>query len=353
MIILQVCAYTATYGGNFIASLLSLDEELRKKDIETRYLFPESVRNTEWCLQIQKKAIVYFAGMNRFSIKTYQQVRNAMKHAHIIHSHFELYDCIVALARKKNQRLFWHLHDSFDDEIDLPHRIINKLQYKYLSKKVTLISPSRHYANRVAELGFDNSRIRELANCINVRRLKYDGSVLPKYDFLIFGGFYQVKGLDILLNACRILRSRYSGWTVGVVGYDSTWDWVDKNYADLESFIQKLPPSKDISKYYNESSVFLSASRRECFSYALLEALYMGKPAIVSEIPGNKWATKYETVLTFASENEEELAQCMERYLNKRHWFSEGAKVKVSEEVEKMYGITRWVEEMERIYLES
>ena len=40
MTVLQVCAYAANYGGNFIASLTALDKHLTNQGVETQYIFP-------------------------------------------------------------------------------------------------------------------------------------------------------------------------------------------------------------------------------------------------------------------------------------------------------------------------
>ena len=73
MNILQVCAYAAPYPGNFIKSLLSLDEELRKNGHNTFYAFPEKSQSFEWCKELQRKTEVYFLPLAKARInpKTY------------------------------------------------------------------------------------------------------------------------------------------------------------------------------------------------------------------------------------------------------------------------------------------
>ena len=93
-----------------------------------------------------------------------------MKNMDIVHSHFELYDMLVSLAAKKTQRIVWHLHDSFDENLDYVHRIINKLQYRMLSKNILLVSPNEYYANYGVMLGFPEKNIRSAENCIDLTR---------------------------------------------------------------------------------------------------------------------------------------------------------------------------------------
>lgn len=353
MIVLQVCAYAARYGGNFIASLTALENDLNRKGIETRYLFPDTTKDMQWCQELQGRTKVYFAGLNRFSHATYNQVKAAMENADIIHSHFELYDCITAIARKKKQKLFWHLHDSFDETIDLPHRIINRMQYKYLGRQAILIAPNKFYSDYVVRLGFDCNRVNLVNNCIDTERLNIQPDTLKQFDFFAFGGFYYVKGLDILLDACRLLSARNSNWKLGIVGYEDTWKWMDKNYSDLDSHIERLHPNENVSYFYNRTSVFICTSRRENFPYALLETLYMEKPAIVSSIPGTQWALKYKTVKVVQSENAEDLANVMEQYLLGEYWFSQDDLRFTSSDIKDNYNITGWIPEIERVYFDG
>ena len=55
MKVLQVCAYAARYGGNFLASLGRLEEALAAEGIETEYLFPETARDMPWCQALQQR----------------------------------------------------------------------------------------------------------------------------------------------------------------------------------------------------------------------------------------------------------------------------------------------------------
>ncbi len=350
MNILQVCAYAAKYGGNFIASLMALEEDLKKKGHNVSYLFPESARKYKWCKDIEKEHRVFYCGINRFSVKTFLKIRCAMKNMDIVHSHFELYDMLVSLAAKKKQRIVWHLHDSFDENLDYVHRIINRLQYRMLSKNILLVSPNEYYANYVVKLGFPERNIRLAENCIDLTRLKQTKKSTVCYDFLVFGGFYYIKGLDILLDACRILKSQNKEFLVGIVGYHDTWEWINMNYSDVKSKLYLIEPTEEIVTLYDSTKVFLSTSRRECFSYALLEALSLGKPVIISDIPGNSWASKYETVFKFENENAEELARRMIYFIENNYEIDDELLSKTGKEVRKRYSIDNWIKKIEEVY---
>ena len=52
MDILQVCAYGAPYPGNFIDSLLLLEEKLMEAGHTTIYAFAETAKGKPWCEEI-------------------------------------------------------------------------------------------------------------------------------------------------------------------------------------------------------------------------------------------------------------------------------------------------------------
>lgn len=48
MRVLHIAHYAAPYKGNFIASLAELERQLRQRDDEMVYIFPEKCRDMEW-----------------------------------------------------------------------------------------------------------------------------------------------------------------------------------------------------------------------------------------------------------------------------------------------------------------
>lgn len=82
--ILQVCAYGAEYGGNFIASLEILEEELEKKGIEQYMLSAikqrikvgaKESKNVQKCTICQKLKQEYYQGPICYSIRFIKRMR--------------------------------------------------------------------------------------------------------------------------------------------------------------------------------------------------------------------------------------------------------------------------------------
>lgn len=162
MEILQICGYAAPYAGNFIKTLVGVAKECKERGYDTIFAFPETAREREWCQELEKDYKVYYLPVEkaRIKIKTYKMVRKIYTENNILiaHSHFELYDIPMALMRKKGCNVFWHLHDAIDllySQSNLIYKILWKIQYKYASKNVTLLSVSEKGKEFAIKLGFN------------------------------------------------------------------------------------------------------------------------------------------------------------------------------------------------------
>lgn len=69
--ILQVCAFGAPNPGNFIASLLLLENKLKKEGFETIYAFADTAKDKEWCLELKRDHQVYFLPVAKARILPY------------------------------------------------------------------------------------------------------------------------------------------------------------------------------------------------------------------------------------------------------------------------------------------
>lgn len=321
MTVLQVCAYGADYPGNFIASLEALEDALRAKGVNTIYAFVEKAGAKDWCKEIQKRTKVYFLPEAKARIlpKTYQIFRDIYRENHIdlVHSHFELYDIPATVTAPKHTKIFWHLHDPIDPGTGL-HSLLWKIQYGVVSKRANLISVADYYKDAVIAMGFPAAQTATVLNSIDLGRIRdCRGKTEKPYDFLTFGWDFHRKGDDLILKACtRLAREGYS-FRLLLNGNENTWPKLD---AFLEgaspAWLVRGDPVSDVNLLFEDSKVFIQASRRETFSYAVCEAAFAGLPVISSEIAGLEWAHALPSVVFFENENEEQLYQHMKRFLD-------------------------------------
>ncbi len=320
MTVLQVCAYGAEYAGNFIASLEKLERTLNLRGVKTIYAFIDRAKDKEWCRDIQKRTKVYFLPEAKARIlpKTYKVFRQIYKEneINIVHSHFELYDIPCTITAPKTAKVFWHLHDPIT-EISGLRGILWKLQYGYFGKYATLLAVADHYKNNVVKMGFPEDKAYTIVNGINTARIMPNQQCSkPEYDFLTFGWDFYRKGDDIILQACDRLEKEGYTFKLLLNGNSKTWPILDEYLNGRKpSYLVRCEPTDNINKLFDSSKVFIQASRRETFSYAVCEAAYSGLPVISSDIPGLEWAKDLPIVSFFKSENVDELYEIMKSFL--------------------------------------
>ena len=321
MKILQVCAYAAPYEGNFMNSLYALQREVEHHGHEMIYVFPESAKNIDWCIRLAKNNIVYFLPLKkaRIRLKTYHLLKNIFckhKDIGIVHSHFELYDLPIALSTPKNVKIFWHLHNALTKN-SFSRELLKKLQYKYLSRRANLISVAEVYRKELISLGFPQNQTQTIINGIDLNRIEYSDDIDDKeYDFLAMVWSFDVKGCDLIIKACKMLIEEGYSFKILLIGTDETRKYVADLFPNGTDAIVVEGSHSNVSELYRSAKTFISASRKETFSYAVCEAAYAGLPIISSRIPGLLWANCIPTICFFESENLFELYKCMKDYLN-------------------------------------
>lgn len=344
--ILQVCAFGAPTPGNFISSLISLQNEMSRYGYETIYVFPEKAKDKEWCKNLEQSNRIFYLPEAKARIipKTYKLFRKIYKenNIHIVHSHFELYDIPATVTAPSNVKIFWHLHDPITVNNDL-RGVLWKIQYGVVGKRVQLLSVSDYYKELVIRLGFPRKQTRTILNCIDTSRVKYHPRQLnAKYDFLTFGWDFYRKGDDVILQACdKLYREGYK-FKLLLNGNENTWKILDK-YSDNydRPYLIKGNPVNDVNELFLNSKLFIQASRKETFSYAVCEAAYAGLPVICSDIKGLEWAHEIPLVAFFENENVEMLYRCMKESLIRIK--DEDAVIKSRSIIENKYSINTWI----------
>lgn len=321
MQVLQVCAYGAEYPGNFIASLEVLEKKLKSFGIDTIYAFIGRARAMNWCKAIQQRTKVYFLPEAKARIlpETYCIIRKIYRENEIgiVHSHFELYDIPVTLMAPKNVKIFWHLHDPIDKGRGL-RSILWRLQYGLVGKKAQLLAVSDYYRKIVVKMGFPDKNTHTVLNSIDLNRIKDCRSKNDKkYDFLTFGWDFKRKGDDLILEVCDRLEKDGYNFKLLLNGNEKTWPELDSYLKGRKpSYLVKGNPVENVNNLFCESKVFIQASRKETFSYAVCEAAYAGLSVISSDIAGLEWAHSLPTVEFFSVTDVEELYKLMKKYLD-------------------------------------
>lgn len=114
----------------------------------------------------------------------------------------------------------------------------------------------------------------------------------PEFNFLFIGRLIKDKGIYELLGASEILNGKYSNsFCVTIVGLPDYGNPTTISYLNVEQikktpYIRYVEHTDNIERYIMQSDVFILPSYREGLSMSLLESCSIGRPAIVTNVPG-------------------------------------------------------------------
>lgn len=365
--IMFLCEYKSLYSGNFIASLIELENELNKQGSNCIYVFPKESESRQWFKELinrGKKVFTISFTKSKFEMaKRISSIANEYD-IDVLHTHFcnltvvELY---TLLFKKKNIKVIFHIHSDFSlGKENLLTKIKDFIKYKFLAYKCKFISVSSYIAKK------NTKRIVYIPNALATNRL-FPNSItreemrknllLSDNQILcmVYGWEPRIKGVDIALKAiANCNKNNEDKYILGIVcGREVTKDKMKefiKNNTSLtgeEKYLRYLEPIEDVFSYHKASDLLLMTSRSEAFSYTLLEMLSLGKKCVVSKLPSLSWASKYkENVLFFESENENDCSKKILEATNCNNLINE----KIAESVQNDYQISDWVERIIEVY---
>ena len=128
-----------------------------------------------------------------------------------------------------------------------------------------------------------------------------------------------VKGINILISSFKILSARYNFLRLFIVGDKSTNYAMRVEQEAKSSFIGSkihfTGKIKEVKDYYSIADIFVlpTIKKGEGCPVSLLEAMSCGIPSIASKVSGVKDILKPFPELLFSPENEESLAEKLEK----------------------------------------
>ena len=368
--VLHLTDYGAPYEGNFVASLRALEARLNENGNRMVYVFPRRSGDVAWTQEMMReKPNVTLIKNDAFFAYT-RQIRQLLResgatilHEHFIHYKQKLAALLAAKTCGHRVKTVLHLHN----HIDLPksplRRLPHMLQFSSVSRFVCC---SESVAAHLVLDGVSKERVRVAENAIAFERMDcYDPEArtalsLPKNAklALMFGYNFEVKGVDIAVEAVRHLREICAEPVYLAIVLSSRREEVHSRIlsqlavATLPEWILLLPPREDVASYYHMADVFLSPSRQEGFCYALVEAAYCMTPVLASAIDAQKDLAIPQEAF-FPPQDAEALCEKLMRLFAaadspqlKEALF--GAKARVTES----YSLSRWAERVFAVYQE-
>lgn len=155
----------------------------------------------------------------------------------------------------------------------------------------TFIAISQFIKNEMLRWGIPENRIFYIPNGVEVADQPASESSTD-FNILFVGNLSQgaAKGLDVLLSAMQNVVKQYPTARLLVAGNNPdpvSWN----NYVSglaINNNVDFLGSENKLTEVYKKTTVFVSPSRREGLSNALLEAMAYGLPCIVTNISGSQ-----------------------------------------------------------------
>lgn len=325
--ILFLCHYPAVYGGNFIPTLLALEEKLSQRNIRCIYCFPKEAADRDWFRLLEgmgKEILTMDLSQSRRAVAKAVQALCRRYHVGILYAHF-VDERLLSLLSWQNPRLriFNHMHSDFSGggTVSPVRRMKHFLLYHVLLGRVQGISVGQDLVslNPRKIVYVPNALAENRLPCTQESREEMRTAAgVASEEMLIelYGWSPEIKGVDIAVKAVKLLNRQGMPVKLALVcGPDpeQTKAWI-RTHTDCsgeEDFLVYWKPREDVFSFHRAADLLLSASRSEGFSYSLLEMLSLGKPCVISDIPGTRWAAEYPIVRSFPTEVPEDCAQAL------------------------------------------
>ena len=367
---LHLTDYGAPYEGNFVASLRALEARLNENGSRMVYVFPRRSGDVAWTqAMMQEKpnaALILNDDFFAYALQIRRLLRESgatILHEHFIHYKQKLAALLAAITCGHRVKTVLHLHN----HIELPksplRRLPHLLQFSSVSRFVCC---SESVAAHLVSDGVTKDRVRVAENAIAFERLDgYDPEARAALSLpenaklaLMFGYNYEVKGVDIAVEAVRRLRERQSDPVYLAVVLSSRREEVlsrilaQLGVATLPEWIILLPPREDVASYYHMADVFLSPSRQEGFCYALIEAAYCKTPVLASAIDAQKDLALPQEAFFPPQDAEALCSKLMQIFTISDPALRDSALTAAQAHVRDSYSLSRWAEQVFAVYQE-
>lgn len=161
------------------------------------------------------------------------------------------------------------------------NKVKRYIQKYFISNVDTMIVSSDESIKKYRELFGDKIKMMKLYNPIGINPIiKY------KYDSKIITSIGRIddmqKGFDLLIKSMKIVHEKYDDWKLKIYGDGKCKGYLEKLIDELDAndYISIEPYTKNVIDVFNNSSIFVLASRYEGYANILVEALSCGIPSI-------------------------------------------------------------------------
>jgi glycosyltransferase involved in cell wall biosynthesis len=189
-----------------------------------------------------------------------------------------------------------------------------------------VVALSQEVKAELLKEGFSSSQIATIPNGVDIDLFKRRQDFRPwdPFQFLLIGRRTPQKGIDIALQAVRLLKDQgLTRFKLSLRGRDDP----EQNYPSLaqklgiEDLVDFLPFTDAVLDAYHDAHCLILPSRNEGMSNTLLEAMSLEMPVIASTVSGTSEIVDHEiNGILVPLEAPEVLAQAMQKVMENTDW---------------------------------
>ena len=219
----------------------------------------------------------------------------------------------VKKIAKKNIPIIIHCHCDVEDQIKS-----NKIGIKYFKKigklaKLIFVLNKKSFKYVTTQV---NTKVMVMPNFINENYLNRKTNIAPQIKKIVFvGHIRKTKGIDELVEAAKT-QTEITFLLIGPLTNDYSNEQTSLLPKNIFLLGTKTP--KEITKYLDESDVFVFPSYTEGFSVALLEEMSRGLPVIATNVGANEEMLENKGGIIIQEKNEKQLIEGIERIKNQK-----------------------------------
>ena len=340
-------AYCAPYKGNFITTLAELQKRLKAEGGEAVFLFPKESQNLDWTTSLE--GVSFLTGNPIRDIFLIAKIIRRQK-INLVHTHFCQVkdDMLFKFATAFHQKTVTvrHMHMIYRNK---KNKLAEALK-RAISNADIEIACSDYAKNAMTQSGF--RAVKVITNAVDFKRLDAPSITRKNRDItekniLMFGFGYEVKGVDLAIKALQRLNNPHLRLKICIAANkEELIDKIKTEFGEIPTFVELLPPTEEIVSYYKNADIFLSASRRESFCFAIREAGYCECVLVASNI--DEHILGFHDIL-FENGNDESLAEALKRALTEDSSYTAQQKEYIATE----YSIEKWCKSIDEIYREA
>ena len=319
MNILELAGFHSNYGSNFIPSIENLDRKLVLSGHKTFYIFSNENLSDgfyEWEIPFSQK---HNTQLVDFHSKSF--IRKVSKYIKenkidIVHAHFcsSIYLSLIKKLVPKRVKFFQQMHTMpYENKKTMKARLKRLRNIFTFDKKIEVVCISKAMVPIVKYI-FPRNNVVTCINCIDFSRFeKRYFNRNEKFNILLFGYNYTVKGVDVaikgVLKASEVVKDIHLDIIMGD-NLKSNTERIIMEFGEIPKCVSILEPTNNIKPFYQNHTVFLNASRSEGGSYAILEAYYSGSLCVLSDVPATK-ESHLPNVIMFKNGDSDSLSEAL------------------------------------------